>query len=264
MTSVENELNKMDTFLEHMTAYTMELKHRSDMSKLDNLASMRGFPRETLEKLDIFYICDATEMLIPYYLAEIDDFGVVSNTNKKPIFHNRFVMPIKDSVGRVQNLVGYNADADERYVYGTSKYYRRRDTLYGMENLSKAYEDGYAILTEGITDTIRLRSLGYENSFAYCGTHGSSSIMRQLNRCRYGVIRIPDRDSAGQRALKKQTCNRSITLNVYIKYKDVDEMCHESEENTEILKEYLDACIDWIKLAEHRGFKTSDEVVTIT
>ena len=249
--------------MDKYTDATRELQMRSDASKLKDFAEMRNMPIEIVKYSDIFYIGDATEMLLPSYLGQVEDFGVISPTNKKPIFHDRYVMPIKDIHGKILNLVGYSKDANERYVYGTARYYRRRETMYGLENLLKAYELGYAILTEGITDAIRLRSLGYLNSFANCGTHKSDFIMKQLNRCRYGVIKVPDRDAAGRKAYKSWECNRSITLNVFIAYKDVDEMCKESEENQEIVKEYMDICIDWIKMAEHHGRSNISEVVTI-
>lgn len=255
---------KMDKFLDDLTKYTYELKERSGDRMLQEFAAMRAFPYEIVKTSDIFYINDATEMLIPSYLDKVEDFGIISPTNKKPIYHNRFVIPIKDIDGRVLNLVGYSKDANERYVYGTSIYYRRRDTLYGLENLNLAYDMGYAIITEGITDCIRVRSLGYPNTFAMCGTHGSEFIMKQLNRCRYGVIKIPDRDLPGKRALNKWKCNRSIVLNIFVAYKDIDEMCKESQENQEWVKEYINMCIEWIKFTENKGYKSIEEVVTMT
>ena len=159
-------------------------------------------------------------MLVPAYINKVEQFGVISPTNRKPIFHDRFVIPIKDTDGRVLNLVGYSKEANERYVYGTAKYYRRRETMYGLENLEMAYDMGYALFTEGITDTICLRNLGYKNTFANCGTHNSDFIMKQLNRCRYGVIKIPDRDDAGKRANDKWKCYRSVTLEIFVKYKE--------------------------------------------
>lgn len=263
MSNIELLLQDMDNFNDRLTDYTKELQSRADESKLLNFCEMRKMPLDVVKESDIFYIGDATEMLLPSYLGLIEDFGVISPTNKKPIFHNRYVMPIKNEQGKVINLVGYSKDADERYVYGTAKYYRRRDTLYGLENMHLAYKYGYAILTEGITDTIRVRSLGFKNSFANCGTHGSAYITNQLNRCRHGVVTIPDRDSAGQRALSKWNYNRSITLYVYIKYKDIDEMCKDSDDNIEIVKEYLTICEDWIKSIEHYGLKAGKEVITI-
>lgn len=250
-------------YTDELTEYTMTLRERADKNRLAYFAELRNFPMDIIEKSDIFFIEDATEMLIPKYLGKVEDFGVISPTNKKPIFHNRFVIPIKDTNGNVLNLVGYSKEADERYVYGTAKYYRRRETMYGLENLPLAYEMGYAIVTEGITDTIRVRGLGYPNCFAMCGTHKSEFIMKQLNRCRYGVIKIPDRDAAGQRALKGWKSYRGVTLNTFIAYKDIDEMCKDNDENKEVVKDYLDACIDWIKTQEHRGCTGQNEVVTM-
>lgn len=264
---MKDDINKayieMQEYTKQLTEYTYMLKDRAGDKNLDKLSEIRVLPIDIIKKSDIFYIGDAAEMLIPSYISKIEGFGVISPTNKKPIFHDRYVIPIKDINGNIINLVGYSKDANERYVYGTSKYYRRRDTLYGLENLELAYDMGYAIITEGITDTIRLRSLGYINTFAMCGTHKSQFIFKQLNRCKHGIIRIPDRDKAGQSALKKWDCNRHITLNTFINYKDIDEMCRDSEQNIEWVKSYIDICINWILMSEHRGYKTACEIVTM-
>lgn len=246
-----------------LTEYVSVLQERTREDKLKEFADLRKFSLDTVKKCGIFYIDDMTEMLLPNYLDKIGSLGVISETNYKPIFRQRWVIPIKTEEGLVENLVGYSPYADERYIYGTSKYYRRRETMYGLENLNLAYKMGYALITEGITDTIRLRDMGHPNSFAMCGTHRSDFIMKQLNRCRNGIIRIPDRDSAGLRALKGWTCNRSVTLMINIQYKDIDEMCRESIDNQQWVNEYLTDCINWIKQQEHNGQKCLSETVTV-
>ena len=246
-----------------LTAYVTELQQRGRKDKLQEFADFRKFRIETVENLGIFYIGEMAEMLLPNYIDEIQHLGIISETNYKPIFRNRWVIPIKGEDGLVRNLVGYSPDADERYIYGTSRYYRRRETLYGLENLGLAYDMGYAILTEGITDTIRLRDMGYPNTFAMCGTWKSDTNIRQLNRCKYGVIRIPDRDDAGLKALKGWKYNRHIIIMINLQYKDVDEMCRESEENQEWLRAYLEDCIAWIKTVEHNGQKSLCEEITV-
>lgn len=251
---VEKELENMRRYTQMLTSYTEDLRKRAGDRKLDEFCEKRKFSREVVDKQKIFYIGDATEMLLPRYIENVDNLGIISPANKKPIFHDRYVMPIMDVHGNVLNMVGYSGEANERYVYGTAKYYRRTDTLYGLESLNLAYEMGYAILTEGITDTIMLRNIGYPNTYARCGTHGSDFMMRQLDRCRHGVIKVPDRDEAGRTALRKWKCNRSIILNVFIKYKDIDEMCRDSEDNIAWVKEYMDACISKIKQREHNGY----------
>ena len=222
---------------------------------IDNFCKLRAFDRETVDACDIFYIGDMTEMLIPSHFDRVDKLGVISPTNQKPIFRNRWVMPIKNQDNLVQNFVGYSPYADERYIYGTSEYYRRGGTLYGLENLDMAYKMGYAFVTEGITDTIRLRDMGYLNSFAMCGTRTTEFVLRQLNRCRYGVILIPDRDDAGLEAHKHWIYNRSMTIFINFQYKDLDEMCatkledgnrEKNEFNIGWFKECADYCISWI------------------
>lgn len=250
-------------YTEILTDYTLELKERSRKS-LKELSDMRGIPVETLEKCGIFYIGEQAEMLIPKFLPYISTLGVISETNKKPIFTDRWVIPICDTDGNVLNLVGYKKDAQERYVYGTARYYDRTHTLWGLQNMKRAYELGYFIVTEGITDAIRVMSLGYEPVFAQCGTVFSQLKMVQLNRCRHGGIEIPDRDKAGQSAAKKWECNRYIRLNTFIAYKDIDEMCASTlHDNISVVKQYLDFSIDRLKEKEHCGMKTDCEIITI-
>ena len=246
-----------------LTNYVNELRERSDKTKLNDFAILRGFPLKDIEECGIFYIGEMAEMLIPDYLDVVKDLGIISPTNNKPIYSHRWVIPIYNTEGLVEGLVGYSPTADERYIYSTSKYYRRTQTMWGLERLERAYELGYAIVTEGITDAIRLRSMGYEPVFSTCGTHKADFIMKQLNRCRHGIIRIPDRDKAGLNALKGWETNRHVTLYVALKYKDTDEMCKESDENKEWLKDYLNACINWIVSDEHRGRKCLCEKVTV-
>lgn len=270
--TVSNVIDNKVKYESLLSGYTSELIRRANPLMLDELCRLRAFNLETLKESSIFYIGDMAEMILPKYFDNIGEFGVISETNHKPIFRNRWVMPIKSPNGEVQNFVGYSPYADERYIYGTSKYYRRRDTLYGLENLEMAYDLGYAFVTEGITDTIRLRDLGYKNSFAMCGTHKSEYIRRQLNRCRHGVILIPDRDDAGLGALKGWQFNRSVTIFINFQYKDIDEMCVikkddgsrvKNEENIEWFKSYADASIEWLKSDTHNGKQSHCEKITV-
>jgi hypothetical protein len=248
---------------ESLSSYVNTLRERSNKDKIQEISEIRGIPAEAFIEAGVFYIGDSAEMLHPLYLKEIPHLGVISPTNKRPIFKNRYIFPINNPDGKVQNLVGYSKEADERYVYGTAKYYRRTDTLWGLENLDLAYQMGYAILTEGITDSLRMRSLGFKNTFAMCGTHKSPYIIRQLNRCRHGVILIPDRDKPGLRALDGWTYLRSLTLLISIFHKDLDEMCASSEDNKLCFLEYMGGAIQWILSAEHQGMESAKERLVI-
>lgn len=256
--SVQSILNARKTLREDFTKYVGILRDRSDKDKVKEFSDMRKIDIKAIEDAEIFYIEDMAEMLVPSYLNKLQEFGIISPNNNRPIYHDRWIIPIKDSDGLVQALVGYSPYADERYVYSTTNYYMRGDTLWGLERLNMAYDMGYAILTEGITDALHIRSIGYIPVFASCGTRPSELNMMELNRCRYGLIRIPDRDSAGNKTKKHWKTNRYLTFITPIMYKDSDETLKESEDNIAWFKEYMDASIEWIKEREHKGLKCDD------
>lgn len=260
---IASEIQEMREYTCKLTEYTEELRSRAIKEGPRNFSILRGMPLDEVERAGLFYISSEAEMLVPKYIKDLEDLGVISPNNRKPIFHDRYIIPIRDREGNVLNLVGYDNNADERYIYGTAKYYRRRDTLYGLENLELAYDLGYAIITEGITDAMRLCSLGYKNSFARCGTHASGHMDNLMNRCRYGVIQIHDRDKPGLKAVKSWNNTRKLRIVVFNKYKDLDQMCFEQDIFKGILKEYIEVGINWLKETEHRGIVMANEELVI-
>ena len=256
MDNIGQALMDMYTYERQFTEYVGILREnqlRKYPDKLAEFSEVRKIPLEELESSEIFYVGNPAEILIPEYIEQVDSYGLISPTNRMPIFHDRYVIPIKNADGNILNLVGYNAEKNERYVYGTAKYYLRRHTPYGLENLPYAYEQGFAIYTEGITDAIRLRSLGFRNSFANCGTHDSKIIEQQMNRCKYGVIVIPDRDKPGTKAKNKWKFINQIVIYTFIKYKDIDEMCKDNIDDLSWIKSYIDLGIKELKNCGKNG-----------
>lgn len=239
---MENINQQYNIIKAKMTEYTTEMFNRQSKERLQELAEFRNFNIDTLISKEIFFVKKPLELMLPDYAECLKDFGLISNINNKPIFHNRWVIPIRDVDNKVINFVGYSPEFNERYVYGESKIYLRRDTLYGLENLHTAYRKGYAILCEGITDAISLNNLGYDTAFANCGTYRSTLGINQLNRCKYGVIKIPDRDKAGSKANEEWNFRKYVKINVPIQYKDIDEVIRK-EENRDEVKRYIDLCI---------------------
>lgn len=204
--------------------YYDKLKSSCDSKeKLQELSDLRKISVEELITEEMVYIDSGTKMLIPEYMDHVKELGVISNTNNKPIFNNRYVFPIKDWHGNIVNLVGYSKDSDERYVYGTGEWYRRRDYIYGLENLKYAYEVGWCILTEGISDAWAVRQFGFKNTFGNCGVEFSEFKKSQLSRLRFGIIQIPDRDRPGLKLLRDTDIGKKVSLFVPIKYKDAAE-----------------------------------------
>lgn len=230
MEEVDQAMQEMQEHAKKYTEYVTYLYNRSNKAKLAELAEVRQFSPKTLEAQQVFYVPKSgASLMVPKYIEDLKSFGVLSAQNK-PVFYNRWLFPIKNIYGQVVGLVGYSPKAKERYLFGRSLYYDRHNTLFGLENISLAQGLGYALITEGITDAIRLRDIGYANAFAQCGTRSSSVIDEQINRrVAYGVICFPDRDDSGQKAVKGWNFKNRIVLWTDPVSKDVDEMCKQPE-----------------------------------
>ena len=75
------------------------------------------------------------------------------------------MFPVKDCGGNVLNLCGYTYGSDVKYLYGTAKYYDRRDDLYGLENWYIAIQAGWAVIVEGITDCVAILFLTIQHMY---------------------------------------------------------------------------------------------------
>lgn len=227
-------------YADRYTAYVAALKARG--SEDAEFIRIRSMPKIVLQQSDIFYIGSSKEMYLPEYIDDLEDFGLLNQNI--PIFNNRHIIPIKDINNRVINLVGYRQNANERYMYATGQWYSRRKTLYGLENLHTMYEQGITLLTEGITDTQHLRGYG-ELSLATCGTYIDRHSIDVLNRLRYGVICIPDRDRAGMKALNGWRFKRRVVIYPNINYKDIDEMLRDG--NVEVVLQAISEVKEYLK-----------------
>lgn len=245
---MEMEINTYITekkaYLDKFNEYTRKLKERSysiHQDKLSELSLLRGIPIDILEKADIFYIEQQSELLLPDYIDSLLDFGLINGLNNSPIFHSRWIIPIKDFDGNVINYVGYSPTANERYLYGTGKYYDRKNDMYGMENYDIALKMGYAIYVEGITDCLAMRSVGFINTFASCGTMRSDIKMRHLNRMPNGVIFIADRDKSGNNAMLHWHTNKCVYVSICIelRFKDIDDYINKDFDEDGINKHVL-------------------------
>lgn len=230
---------------ELFTEYVDTIYKRADQDKLQELANLRQFSLETLQAQKVFYVPPSgASLMMPKYQEHLKSFGVLSDRNL-PVFYNRWVFPINNAMGQVVGLVGYSPTEKTRYLYARTPYYDRRNTLYGLEKLHLVDEMGYAIITEGITDTIRLRDMGYLNTYAMCGTGNSTFIYGQINRrADKGVIKVPDRDEPGQKACKNWKFNDSTTIWVDPQFKDIDEMCKKHPDGIRAVKKTLDRVIN--------------------
>lgn len=235
--------------------------------KLLEFVTMRGIPLDILLEHEIFYIHDYSELMPVEYIDKLKDFGLINELNNMPIFHERWIIPIKDFDGNIINLVGYTPYSENRYLYGNARYYDRKNDMFGMENYKDACEKGWAIYVEGITDCLAVRAAGFSNCFASCGTMQSDIKMRHLNQLENGVIFISDRDKAGDTTLKHWRTNTCVYLSISIEYKlkDIDDYLNKNintetkekdilgpnscirAERLDNFKYTIDAAVAWLK-----------------
>lgn len=250
--TVEDIVVDRYNFRKKFTEYVNTLYKLSNKEMQEEFARIRQMPIDSIKENDIFWVGNSAELMIPEYIGLLEKFGLVSEANNKPIFSNRWVIPIKDKDNLVQALVGYSNVSENKYVYSTTDYYLRGDSLYGEEQLEKTMKDGYAVLVEGITDAIHIRSLGFDNIYANCGSRKGTVNFLRLNRLKYGLIRICDRDKAGDGTKNRWITDRYIDLVTPPQFKDSDEVL-KNVEYKEIFKEYLEECIRIIKSNEFKG-----------
>ena len=250
--TVEDIVVDRYNFRKKFTEYVNTLYKLSNKEMQEEFARIRQMPIDSIKENDIFWVGNSAELMIPEYIGLLEKFGLVSEANNKPIFNNRWVIPIKDKYNLVQALVGYSNVSDNKYIYSTTDYYLRGDSLYGEEQLEQTMKDGYAVLVEGITDAIHIRSLGFDNIYANCGSRKGTVNFLRLNRLKYGLIRICDRDKAGDGTKNRWITDRYIDLVTPPQFKDSDEVL-KNVEYKEIFREYLEECIRIIKDNDLKG-----------
>ena len=243
---------KYDDYVEAFGNYYTDLKKVCDTKRakdeLESLALKRKISLLELEESGIFWIENNTQMILPQHVKNLKTLGVISATNNMPIFRERFVIPIKDQSKNVINFVGYSPTSEERYVYGTGEWYDRGEMFYGLENMDIAYEKGWAILLEGISDVWALRQFGIKNVLGNCGTRFGSTKERQCKRLSRALIIIPDRDRAGLNLESKITLDKKVSLFVPIQFKDFAETVEKtSEERCMEIIESIKEVINWVE-----------------
>ena len=242
-----NEFRKLFTDYIHQLQNTSNILHND---KQEEYANIRKFKIETVVNADIFYIDNYAEMIVPEYIDNLYNFGVIAASNNKPIFSGRWVIPIKDQYNLVMGLVGWSDTSDVKYLFSNTKYFRRGDDIYGLESLKYIFERNRMIVVEGIADVLRLRDIGFKEAVATNGTMYSwwkSFIFNSVDN----VIFIPDRDQAGLGTNKIWKSKKAIRLIIPItdgrvRFKDIDEYVRGNNENEAYINEYINKCFEYL------------------
>lgn len=238
-------LLEVENYRKNLTGYVNTLQENAGDYMLDTLAEIRKIDVGVLKEAGIFYISDPAEMLVPEYIDNIRDFGVVA-MNNRPVYTGRWVIPIYDIKGYVMGMVGYKTEVTEKYVYATPKYFNRGDAVYGLQQIDKCIEQGFFIVTEGIMDAIRVKSLGFDNVISTCGADKSWERLLMFSGLKRGIF-IPDRDRAGLGTNKHWKSETMVRLLLPLPFKDIDEFARQNETTENFCKDLLGGLCKYIR-----------------
>lgn len=199
---------------------------------IHEICNLRGYSYERmqsiLKKAEFIYLDSLPEKLNKQDrdLALFDEEGNF-------ILLDRFIFPVKDMLGNIIALIGWYPD-EKKYITTPSKYFSKACLFYGMEQLGEKGIGGTWYVTEGIFDSLSLRSLGFK-SVAMMGISGSrykESLYSLFSR----VVAIPDNDFQGRKVLKNDLWNLPST-GKYFRWKgksnikDIDDFIKTFEED---------------------------------
>ncbi|WP_286331331.1 DNA primase, partial [Duncaniella freteri] len=115
-------------------------------------------------------------------------------------FRQRIMIPIRNRWGRIiaytARYIGDKANVPKYINSPTSHIYEKGETLFGIDRASRNRQSEYVIIVEGASDTLRMQSIGYDNTVAPLGTAMTDSQFEQLKKITESVCFIPDSDVA--------------------------------------------------------------------
>ncbi|TET45524.1 DNA primase [candidate division TA06 bacterium] len=118
-------------------------------------------------------------------------------------FRDRLMFPIRNLSGRVVGFGGRSVgDSTPKYMNSPdTAVYRKGNILYGLwEAKQEIRKSGRAIMVEGYTDLLSLRSVGIEEVVASLGTALTDGQAKLLARYTEAVVILFDADTAGDEA----------------------------------------------------------------
>lgn len=180
----------------------------------EEVAKFRQLKKETLEDIRAFYIEDPYKDLLPVVGEEIFYNPVYGFYPKDTMYKERFIFPVWSIDKKVIGFVGYDNLSTFRYILSETEGFKKKTSLYGMQNLDRAYKEGYIIIVEGHMDERRLYELGYP-VIALQGT-AFPPFLKYIFKSLKGVIYMLDSDKAGRSALKynRNLHKNQVTINL--------------------------------------------------
>lgn len=135
------------------------------------------------------------------------DISSYRNDRLRDVFYNRILFPIHDAYGRLIAFSGRTMDAHSKVKYINTKetlLYTKGNVIYNFHRAKdKARQEGYVVVSEGVTDTIAFTKAGIEQSVSLLGVACTPAQIALLKQCSNTIVLAFDGDVAGVRATYK-------------------------------------------------------------
>lgn len=208
----------------------------SQANYINAVLTARNMKCMELNKLHAFFIPNdhyverffGSEILNPMY-GFYDKIGTCCYWN------NCLVFPIYNVADKIVSVVGFNpfryVEAKEKkdwslnyYIYADSQHFKKGAHLFYLEGAySRALDEGYLFLTDGIFDTISLQTVNFISA-ALMGSSVTSEIAALLRFIKRLIVVI-DNDEAGQKlANDLMRVHPQVTIVKQKLTKDIDDL----------------------------------------
>lgn len=216
------------------------------------ICESRQMPVFDMKKYDMFFVPN-NDYLKFYGGQGILDWALgCYDDDDDCIWNNCLIFPIKNVVGEIVGLGGFNpfryAQAHETqswdiyyYQYSSKSVFTKGNYLYyAGDSFDKALDDGYLIVVDGLFDAISLNEAGF-NAAAMMGSSVTDAIVLQL-RFIPNVIVARDNDAAGAKLANTLVAKlKNCVVFNQLENKDIDGAL--KSENRRIVKEKLEKLI---------------------
>lgn len=228
---VRKDLNRVVEFFKNIELH--------DYAMEQFLEVYRKLPKEVGYQADAFYVDeDITEHSLPDWMHS-EPLGFIKG--KYIPMKGRLVFPVKDVMGDVMGLCGWDPFIEPKYLDSKNYGYKAKaTTLYGMEKLPEYYKSKDPVfLTEGLMCTLYLRSKGFQ-ALAALGSYLTPYVTVILNRFGNRLVTVPDNDETGDKFAKQIRYKSPKAMIVQCKYgKDIENLrkIEEFKYEEQLLKE---------------------------
>lgn len=209
----------------------------------EKIAEFRNLKKATLDEIKGFYIVDPIKEILPLVGENIYYNSVFGFYPNEHMYKERFIFPVWNCENQVIGFVGYDNLSTFRYILSETDGFKKRTSVYGLQNINRVLENDYVILVEGHFDERRVSELGYP-VFSLQGTV-YPDFLKKIIKPLKGVIHLLDSDAAGINAIKY---NKNIHPNAVVFHlpeKEDPDSYLMKEENQKSFKEAIDRCIKY-------------------